>query len=332
PGLLADLVATLDGRPCADAERLWRLHRGDLRACLRALYDRYARGDEAGTPGAAEPSGSAPPTVLPRTPRSALARPALRPGRMTLPHPTGSAWLVSLCLHGVACLAASCMVAGSLDESGADAAPWVVIPMAPMGSERWQPTEVASADAEKPSVDALVEEPVPAASDDPAPQGDPFSAAPLDQPPVAELVEVASAAPGDAQGEASGTTVPAQTIDDLAPTVAESPALPAAEVAGVLGSDLAVDAAPAVVNAPDLRRFFPRVARQRGIEGESLLQLRIDAQGAVSECIVLRSQPPGVFDQAAIACAKSLSFHPAQAHGHPVATVLRLPIRWRLRD
>jgi hypothetical protein len=43
PALLAELVAELD--PAGhDAEALWRDHGGNLRECLRALYDRRAAG------------------------------------------------------------------------------------------------------------------------------------------------------------------------------------------------------------------------------------------------------------------------------------------------
>jgi energy-coupling factor transporter ATP-binding protein EcfA2 len=40
PALLGDLVAELAGAAPSDAEALWRRHGGNLRLCLRELYDR----------------------------------------------------------------------------------------------------------------------------------------------------------------------------------------------------------------------------------------------------------------------------------------------------
>lgn len=44
PALLASLVAELEPATPIDAEPLWRRHGGDLRSCLRALYDHRAAG------------------------------------------------------------------------------------------------------------------------------------------------------------------------------------------------------------------------------------------------------------------------------------------------
>ena len=42
PQLLARLVHELVGKSTIDAEALWRRHRGNVRLCLRALYDQHA--------------------------------------------------------------------------------------------------------------------------------------------------------------------------------------------------------------------------------------------------------------------------------------------------
>lgn len=81
----------------------------------------------------------------------------------------------------------------------------------------------------------------------------------------------------------------------------------------------------------DLDRFYPRLARNRGITGSSRIRLHIGADGQVTAAEVLESEPQGIFDQAAERLGASLRFLPAQLGGQPVASVQDTTITWTVR-
>ena len=73
---------------------------------------------------------------------------------------------------------------------------------------------------------------------------------------------------------------------------------------------------------------YPDDAIKKGIEGTVVVEILIDADGRVAKARILMSIP--ALDQAAIACVKEWQFTPATIDGHPVATVARAPVRFRL--
>lgn len=81
---------------------------------------------------------------------------------------------------------------------------------------------------------------------------------------------------------------------------------------------------------PVLSRYYPRRATQQGIEGRSLLELRIDAAGRIAAVRVLESEPPGVFERAAQQVARRLQYRPAVQGGRPAASTVRLELTWDL--
>lgn len=138
--------------------------------------------------------------------------------------------------------------------------------------------------------------------------------------------------------------LPALPAFDLPAT--EAPALPVgsettlgnlpALVAPAL--DLPQVVAPDVPNEPpvlqsgfDLDRFYPFLARSRGLTGTSRLRLDLDDAGAVVNAWVVSSTPVGVFDDAALALAQTLRFRPAHHAGRPVATTTSLIIAWTIK-
>lgn len=76
---------------------------------------------------------------------------------------------------------------------------------------------------------------------------------------------------------------------------------------------------------------YPRIAQRQGIEGFVTLRLRIDARGRVQDVAVVKSEPSGVFDDAALATARRYRFTPARRGGEPVATTLQQTIRFELQ-
>jgi len=76
---------------------------------------------------------------------------------------------------------------------------------------------------------------------------------------------------------------------------------------------------------------YPRIARQRGIEGQVILEAIVGTDGRIEpEVMVIQSVPP--FDQATIAALRQWRFRPARGNdGTPVRVSLRVPFRFVLR-
>ena len=77
---------------------------------------------------------------------------------------------------------------------------------------------------------------------------------------------------------------------------------------------------------------YPRLAQRQGIEGFVTLRLRIDANGAVQDAVVVSAEPPGVFDEAALQTARRYRFTPARRGSEAVATTLQQTIRFELQE
>lgn len=77
---------------------------------------------------------------------------------------------------------------------------------------------------------------------------------------------------------------------------------------------------------------YPRLAQRQGIEGFVTLRLRIDANGAVQDAVVVDADPPGVFDEAALQTARRYRFTPARRGSEAVATTLQQTIRFELQE
>lgn len=71
---------------------------------------------------------------------------------------------------------------------------------------------------------------------------------------------------------------------------------------------------------------YPDRARKKGISGRVVLSVLIDASGNVSDVRVVESEPPGVFDEAAVAAVKTWRFQPAMYEGNPVAIRVTQPL------
>jgi protein TonB len=78
--------------------------------------------------------------------------------------------------------------------------------------------------------------------------------------------------------------------------------------------------------------LYPPDARMKGIEGSVELEFVVTADGTVAEPRVVRAQPQGVFEDAAMAAARRWRFVPGQKRGAPVATRVRQSIRFKMRE
>lgn len=76
---------------------------------------------------------------------------------------------------------------------------------------------------------------------------------------------------------------------------------------------------------------YPLLAQRQGVEGSVTLRLRIDASGRVVDAVVVKSDPPGTFDDAALQTARRYRFTPARRGGEAVDSTLQQTIRFELQ-
>ncbi len=114
---------------------------------------------------------------------------------------------------------------------------------------------------------------------------------PVPPPPAAPVsVDIGSDGPG--------VYVPAPpTIGDHEPTFADS-RMPI----------------PFLTPAPE----YPRRAAARGIEGWVVVSFTITETGTVTDAVVVGSEPPGMFDSAALRTVARYKYHPQLVDGKPI--------------
>jgi len=90
-----------------------------------------------------------------------------------------------------------------------------------------------------------------------------------------------------------------------------------------------IDAPPSPRRA--IRPDYPKGARQRGEQGGVVLEIHVDADGAVSEAKVVVSSGFAELDEAAVKAAQKAKFRPAKSGGKPVASTARLKLDFKLK-
>ncbi len=123
-------------------------------------------------------------------------------------------------------------------------------------------------------------------------------------------------------GTASTQSIPSTTV--------ETPATPASPVTITSSVDLTyysareVDVHPRALRAiePD----YPAEADRRKLSGTVRLQLKVEADGRVSDVEVMNSTPPGAFDESAIQAFRAARFEPAQKSGRPVRALVMIEV------
>lgn len=133
---------------------------------------------------------------------------------------------------------------------------------------------------------------------------------------------VASQAPSSTPGasSAAAASVPPPATEATAPSPAATAAATAAPPAAPRP---AATPLPQLLSAPQPR--YPPQALRRKLEGEVVLELRIEADGRVGSARVLSANPPGLFDDAAVAAASRWRFEAGAA-----AVTTRQVVRFRL--
>ena len=78
---------------------------------------------------------------------------------------------------------------------------------------------------------------------------------------------------------------------------------------------------------------YPRRAQTRGIEGFVLLEFVVTKTGAVRDPRIIESQPPGIFDRAALSAALKFKYKPKVVNGEPIDVAgVRNRITFELQD
>ena len=94
------------------------------------------------------------------------------------------------------------------------------------------------------------------------------------------------------------------------------------------GISLARELTPLVRFPPE----YPMTAAASRIEGFVLLRFTVTETGSVADPEVLRSQPPGIFDRAAMRSVLRWKYQPQLANGEPVSVVSYTRIVFQMLD
>lgn len=131
---------------------------------------------------------------------------------------------------------------------------------------------------------------------------------------------------------ATATTAPAPGATPVpgpsaAPETAASPP-PAAEP--VYYPTESLDTIPKLLTK--MRQTYPPRARDGGIEGSVTLELWINERGEIDQASVVKAQPRGYFEEAALAMLRGQRYSPPMKNGRAVRGRYQFTVRYRLDD
>jgi periplasmic protein TonB len=92
------------------------------------------------------------------------------------------------------------------------------------------------------------------------------------------------------------------------------------------GAVMDFDSPPRVIK--QARPQYPQDAFVKKIEGTVLIEALVDSQGRVARARVIQSVP--LLDAAALQAVYQWVFQPAMKHGRPVATIIHMPVAFRI--
>ena len=81
----------------------------------------------------------------------------------------------------------------------------------------------------------------------------------------------------------------------------------------------------------NIRPDYPKGARQRGEQGDVVLEIRVNAEGTVDGVKVAVSSGFAELDEAAVKAARTAKFSPARSGHDPIASTVRLKLQFKLR-
>lgn len=77
---------------------------------------------------------------------------------------------------------------------------------------------------------------------------------------------------------------------------------------------------------------YPREARRAGWEGTTLLKVHVDRRGESDRITVDRTSGFDLLDDAAVKAVRRWKFHPARNRGKPVASWVKVPVVFKLKE
>ena len=80
-----------------------------------------------------------------------------------------------------------------------------------------------------------------------------------------------------------------------------------------------------------IRPDYPKGARQRGEQGDVVLEIRVNAAGIVDRVDIVSPSGFSELDEAAVRAARTARFTPAKSGGSPVASTARLTLNFKLK-
>lgn len=151
-------------------------------------------------------------------------------------------------------------------------------------------------------------------------------ALPVAPPPPAVVPPPAATPPHDAPLPMA-PTAPVVAKTEQAPSPAAAPAPAAALTSSVdltyyNARDLDVQPHALRVIRPD----YPAEADRQRVSGTLRLQLKLEADGRVSDIEIVSATPPGVFEDSAIKAFRDARFAPAQKNGRPVRALVVIEV------
>ena len=144
--------------------------------------------------------------------------------------------------------------------------------------------------------------------------------------PVAKPVAPTPSSPAvETPHDVPPPAVPAAAVS--APSAAPAPAPPATLTSSVdltyyNARDLDVQPHALRIIRPD----YPIAADRQKVSGTLRLQLKLEADGRVSDIDVVSANPPGLFEESAIKAFRDARFVPAQKNGRPVRALVVIEV------
>lgn len=104
----------------------------------------------------------------------------------------------------------------------------------------------------------------------------------------------------------------------------------AAQSSGTLPPPPPAPPAPPAAPAPPAPPVYPKYAYEHNLNGKVVLVVDVAADGSVDDVTVERSEPKGIFDEAAVAAARNWRFTPSVKDGKAIAGRVRVPVEFRV--
>ncbi len=237
--------------------------------------------------------------------------------------------LLSLALHGaVLMIVQPRAFPPVVEESVVIAARLLEPEPAPIPEPPPEPTEIAPelpAAEPEPTPDSAMPAPVPVPvpvkpSPEPVPEPVPVPPAPANAAPTEE--------PEPAPVKSAAPQSPAVSVDKT-PDRTDLPSIPV--LVDTHWYELKKADRPPERLTP-LDTHYPPGPRRKNIEGRVKVKLWIDEFGELTDAEVVESQPPGVFDEAALAAVRGSRYKAAEKDGRPIRVISYSVISYTLTD